>query len=273
MSRTDGSKVLGQYSDGTIRPITIADLSTQAPKGTTTVTFSGNLSSTAASQTVGSVKVIDSLGGEHTLTVNLTNDSANTAGGWTVQVLEGTTVVGTGAIAFSNGSPVAGSSTVSLTYTPSGLAAMPLTLDFSKNVTSFASGNLSTLAFASQDGYVAGMLTGETFDATGTLVLSYSNGQTVKGPQLSLGRFDSVGAVAAVGNNEFDATNPLAWHTGIAGAAGFGAVRAGMVELSNVDLSKEFSNLVIMQRGYQASSQVISTANDMLQELLTMKGK
>ena len=49
--------------------------------------------------------------------------------------------------------------------------------------------------------------------------------------------------------------------------------RSGVIELSNVDLSREFSDLVIMQRGYQASSQVISTANDMLQELFQMKGK
>jgi flagellar hook protein FlgE len=50
-------------------------------------------------------------------------------------------------------------------------------------------------------------------------------------------------------------------------------VRAGVLEISNVDLSKEFSELVIMQRGYQASSQVLSTANDMLQELFRMKAK
>ena len=80
-------------------------------------------------------------------------------------------------------------------------------------------------------------------------------------------------AVESVGSNQFDATNSLAWHTGLAGDGGFGSVRSGMVELSNVDLSQEFSDLVIMQRGYQASSQVISTANDMLQELFQMKSK
>ena len=52
---------------------------------------------------------------------------------------------------------------------------------------------------------------------------------------------------------------------------GFGSVRAGSVEISNVDLSQELSDMVIMQRGYQASAQIVSTANDMLQELFGMK--
>jgi flagellar hook protein FlgE len=207
------------------------------------------------------------------LTLNFTNDSATTPGAWTVQVMDGTTTVGTGQLVFANGTPTAANSKITLTHMPTGLPAIPLTLDFSSNVTSYAAGNLSTLAFSSQDGYAPGTLTGESFDATGTLVLTYSNGQTVKDAQLVLGRFDSLDAVAATGNNQFDATNSLAWHAGVAQAGGFGTVRSGMVELSNVDLSQEFSDLVIMQRGYQASSQVISTANDMLQELFQMKSK
>jgi flagellar hook protein FlgE len=235
--------------------------------------FSGNLSSTAADQTVESVKVIDSVGGEHLLTVKLTNDNATAAGSWKVQVLDGTTNVGSGTIQFAGSAIDPARSKFSVSYTPAGLAAIPLTLDFSSDVTSYASGNLSTLVFASQDGYAPGALTGVSFDSTGTLVKAYSNGQTVKGAQLALGRFQSLDAVVAAGSNQFDATNSLAWQSGVAGANGFGTVHAGMVELSNVDLSQEFSDLVIMQRGYQASSQVISTANDMLQELFQMKGK
>ena len=136
-----------------------------------------------------------------------------------------------------------------------------------------ASSSALVTAFTSQNGYLPAALTGVGFDTLGTLVLTYANGQTVKGSRLSLGRFDSLDAVASRGSNQFDATNSLAWHTGLAGDGGFGSVRSGMVELSNVDLSQEFSDLVIMQRGYQASSQVISTANDMLQELFQMKSK
>lgn len=272
-SRVDGSKVMGVDATGLMGEISIAGQSTVVGKATTTAKFSGNISSTATSQTVNSVKVIDDLGVEHLLTVVLTNDSAVTPGSWKVELLDGTTSVGTGVIAFDDGRPLAASSKVSLSYTPAGLAAVPLVLDFSTDVTSFAAGSLSTLAFSTHDGFAPGALTGVSFDSVGATVMTYSNGETVKGPKLSLGRFDSLDAVKAVGSNSFDATNSLAWHTGIGGGGGFGQVRSGMVELSNVDLSQEFSDLVIMQRGYQASSQIISTANEMLQELFNMKSK
>lgn len=273
VNRVDGSKVMGLSPSGALTEISIAGVSTTKGKATSTLKFAGNVSSTAADQTIGSVKVMDHLGGEHLLTVKLTNENAVAAGRWKVELMNGAAVVGTGSITFTGGVPDPAQAKVNVTYTPTGLAAIPLTLDFSSDVTSFASGNLSTLAFTSQDGYGPGALTGVSFDSRGTLVMAYTNGQTVKGPQLAMGRFDSPEAVVAAGNNQFDATNTLAWHTGAAGANGFGSIRAGMVELSNVDLSQEFSDLVIMQRGYQASSQVISTANDMLQELFQMKGK
>ncbi|MES2938207.1 MAG: flagellar basal-body rod protein FlgF [Pseudomonadota bacterium] len=274
VSRVDGSKVMGIGADGAMTEIRIQNQSVQGGKASGTLKFSGNLSSTATDQTVNAVKVIDSLGGEHMLTVKLTNNGATTPGSWTVQLMDGTTAVGTaGEIRFTDGRPDPAFSKVNVSYTPAGQPAVPLVLDFSNNVTSFAAGNLSTLAFSSQDGYLPGTLTRVSFDDTGTLVMQYDNGQTVKGSKLSLGRFDSLDAVQSLGGNSFAATNSLAWHMGAAGSAGFGKVKSGMVELSNVDLSQEFSDLVIMQRGYQASSQIISTANEMLQELFNMKGK
>jgi len=272
-NRSEAQKVMGADASGTLGEINITGQATLAGKPSTTLKFSGNLSSTATAQTVNSVKVIDNVGGEHLLSVKFTNVGTTTPGAWTVDLLDGATSIGSGQIVFADGRPAAGSSTISLAYTPAGLTALPLMLDFGTDVTSFASGTLSTIAFQSQDGYPPGALTGATFDGTGVLVLSYSNGQTAKGSRLSLARFDSLDAVESVGGNAFDATNSLAWHVGVAGEGGFGTVKSGMVELSNVDLSQEFSDLVIMQRGYQASSQVISTANEMLQELFAMRGK
>jgi flagellar hook protein FlgE len=219
------------------------------------------------------VKVIDAVGGEHLLDVTLTNQNATTPGAWQVDLMDGTTTVGSGQIVFINGVPDPLNSKVSVTYTPSGQSAIPLTLDFSTDVTSFASGNLSTLAMNKQDGILPGSLTAVTFDSTGTLALTYSNGQTDKGARLALAQFDSPDSIAAVGNNQFIATDQQGWKIGVAGSGGFGTVSASMLEASNVDLSKEFSDLVIMQRGYQASSQVITTANEMLQELFAMKTK
>lgn len=273
INRSDDSVVMGQREDGSIGDISVAGLKTREGKATGVVKFTGNVSSTGTDATVGAVKIFDSAGGEHTLSVKLTNTNATLTGSWNVELLEGATVIGSGQIVFAGGRPRAGSSKVQITYAPAGAGSIPLELDFGTDVTSFASGTLSTLAFASQDGYAPGSMTDASFDDHGKLVMTYSNGQKAFGPRLLLGRFDSLDAVAAVGNNQFEASDSLAWRVGVAGDGSFGAVRSGVVETSNVDLSQEFSDLVIMQRGYQASSQVISTANDMLQELFSMRGR
>ena len=272
VSATTGETVMGLDANGNLVPITLTNEGTDAPKATTTVTFTGNLSSTTTSDTVNNVTVIDAAGTTHTLSVELTAVNGQ-AGEWNVALMDGTTQVGTGTISFNSGSIVSGSSKVSLTYTPSGGQAMPLTLDFSSNVTSFDSGTSSTLAFAQQDGFASSSLTGQSFDSTGTLILAYANGQTQKGPQLALAQFASPDQVESIGANEFAAQGSSGWTIGTAGAGQFGTVAGGEVEGSNVDLSTEFSNLVVMQRGYQACSQVISTASDMLGTLFGIWGK
>lgn len=275
VSRTTGAKVMGLDAGGSSGEISIAGQNTLAGKVSSFLKFTGNLDSTittppAAPTMVGGLTVIDAAGGSHTLSLKLTNTNATTPGSWQVELMDGTTVVGTGQLIFANGKPTAATAQLSMTYTPAGQAAIPLTLDFSKDVTSFASSTLSSLAFSSTDGYAPAELSSVGFDDTGTLIMTYANGQTVKGSKLLLGRFDTPSAVRSLGDNQFESTDNAAWHTGAAGGA-FGSVRSGYVEMSNVDLSQEFSDLVIMQRGYQASSQIISTANEMLQELFSMK--
>ena len=272
VSSVTGESVMGFDATGALVPITLTNLQTNAAQATTSITFGGNLSSTATTATIGNVTVIDASGSSHTLSLAMV-PLAGSPGSWTVTVMDGATTVGTGTLAFNNGRPVVGSDKISVTYTPTGGTAMPLTLDFSTNVTSFDSGTTSTLAMVKQDGFGVGTLTQATFDATGTLVLTYSNGQTVKNKQLALGQFRSDDDVEPIGNNEFAAKNGSNWLTGVAGSGPFGKVQSGQIEMSNVDLSTEFSNLVIMQRGYQASSQVVSTANDMLSTLFNMWNK
>lgn len=273
VNKTDGSKVMGLDASSFPVEMSLDGLRFSAGKATAEVRLAGNLSSTGTQQTVGGVKVFDAAGGEHTLSLKFTNTGATTAGSWKVELFDDTTLVGTSEIVFEHGTPTAATRRLQFTYTPTGGAAQPLSFEFGADVTSFASGSLSTLAVTAQDGHAAGNLTRVSFDATGTLVAAYSNGQTAKGPRLALGRFESLDAVEALGGNAFGEANGITWKLGAAGEGGFGAVRAGMLEISNVDLSREFSNLVVMQRGYQASSQVISTANDMLQELFGMKHK
>jgi flagellar hook protein FlgE len=188
-------------------------------------------------------------------------------------VLDGATTVGTGTVKFIDGKPDPAASKFTVSYRQTGFADQPVEFDLSKDVTSYASGSTSTLAVTGQNGRAAGTLSKVGFDGTGTLQLTYSTGDVVKGQRLVLGKFDSPTAIQSAGDNQFKSADGVNWHLGPAGEGGLGTIRAGMIEISNVDLSQEFSDLVIMQRGYQASSQVISTANDMLQELFAMKNK
>lgn len=272
VSTTTGEQVMSLDAGGNLVPLTLTNLKSSPAQATSTITFSGNLSSTATTNTLGNITVIDGAGTSHTLSLSFT-PVVGTPGSWTATLSDGATTVGTATLVFSNGRPTPASATMSMTYTPAGGTPVPLTLDFSNNVTSFDSGATSSLAMATQNGYGPGTLTKATFDAAGTMVLSYSNGQTVKSRQLALGQFLSEDDVEAVGNNEFAAKNGVQWQIGKAGIGQFGAVHSGQIELSNVDLSQEFSELVIMQRGYQACSQVISTSGDMLTALFGMVGK
>ncbi|MBV8619982.1 MAG: flagellar hook-basal body complex protein [Curvibacter sp.] len=259
-------KVMGVDSTGKLIPISIANLKTNAASATANISFTGNL--TGTSQTISNITVIDAAGGTHTLTLNMTQSGTST-GTWQAQLMDGTTTVGTGQLVFgSSGAPTP--STLSMTYTPSGGAAQNLTLNFSGATSSSGTG-LAAMAVSNSDGTTASAIQSTTFNANGNLVITYQNGQTSNGASLALARFDSTDAVATSGNNQFVSTNNAAWHSGTAGTGQFGTIQAGYIEGSNVDLSQEFSNLVIMQRGYQASSEIVTTANDMLQTLFAMK--
>jgi flagellar hook protein FlgE len=267
-----GSKVMALDAGGQFQEININGMDTNAGHATTTVTFKGNLLTTNTTQSVTNIKVVDDAGTDHTLTLQLTNTSSTTPGSWSVALMDGTTTVDTGQIIYISGQPDPANSTMIVNYTaPGSSTSIPLTLDFS-NTTANSVTTLTALAMASQDGVDPGGLTKTTFDTTGTLTLSYSNGQTVSGARLALGRFDSPDAVVSVNDNQFDVVDNSSWHIGYAGQGAFGTVNSGKLENSNVDLTQEFSNLVIMQRGFQASSQVITTSNDMLQQLFTMSG-
>jgi flagellar hook protein FlgE len=102
------------------------------------------------------------------------------------------------------------------------------------------------------------------------LQLAFANGQTSAGARLALADIDPQSLVAA-GASTFVAAAGAPVRYGAAGEGPLGSLRPGALEISNVDLSQQFSDMVIMQRGYQASAQIVSTANDMLQELFGMR--
>jgi flagellar hook protein FlgE len=271
VSSTSGKLVMGHTESG-LAGISMDALRTHAARATSRVRFMGNLQSTAETFDLNTVQLTDSLGAEHTVRLHFARGSGETANTWTVTVFDGEDSIGTGEIEFDDGEPVPEHSTVVFTYTPESGADFEVTLDFSSDVTSFAGSSTSTLAFQSQDGFASGTFTTASFDADGTLSLSYSNGQTQKGPQLALASFDFGLGLQQAGQGELRATGTHEPRIGRPGDGGLGNVKGEQLELSNVDLSSEFSELIVMQRGYQASSHVLNTADEMIRQLFDLKG-
>ncbi|QHI99160.1 flagellar hook-basal body complex protein [Xylophilus rhododendri] len=265
-----GEKVMAFDASGVLGEVSLATLRASPAQATANVTFAGNLLSTSTGASVSAIEVIDSAGSTHTLSLALAPQTGS-PGSWTATLSEGGNTVGTATLSFTDGLP-SGTTRLAYAYSPAGASAMALTLDFSSGVSSNNTGTSSTVAVSGQDGHGAGTLVGESFDSAGVLQLVYSNGQTVKGRQLAVATFDSVDDIEALGNNEYGARPGSHWRLGVAGGGGFGSVQSGAVEMSNVDLSQEFSNLVIMQRGYQACSQIVSTAGEMIGSLFGMMG-
>lgn len=272
VAQSDGARVAGNAGGG-LSDISISGKRSNSAKATSSVVFSDMLSTSDTTFSVSSISVFDSLGKEHALTLQLTNDSATTPGRWTFSLLEGSTTVTSGEVRYSgSGDPLAGFDTYSFTYTPGGGAnPQPLILDFTG--TRYLSASASSMKVASQDGFTAGFLTKTALDTDGNLVLTYSNGQVLKGQQLALAWFDNLSALQAQGGNRFTVFGETGRLLSNPGKDGLGSLQTGGIELSNVDLAQEFSELIVVQRGYQASSQVITAANEMLQQLGEIRGR
>lgn len=270
VARGTERQVIGLGASGE-QPISLNGLRISAPKPTSSIVMSGNLSSTVTEFSIPSFKLIDSIGSEHTLKMTFA-PKAGAAGTWVVKVLDGSTEVTSGEIQFNSGHTVPGFDRIDFSYAPTGVAPTNIKIDFSGNVTSFGTADISSLAIGSSDGYAMGNLSKVSFAADGTMTLGYSNGQTAKGPKLALAAFDANAMLSPQGGSEFTYSALGGLHVGAASQGQFGSIGSNQIEGSNVDLATEFSDLIVAQRGYQASSRIVSTANDLIQDLLDMKG-
>jgi flagellar hook protein FlgE len=272
-----GDKVQALESGGKLVDVTLDALGQSKPHGTEVVKMGGNLTSTVATPpvdaTVNGVTIYDPDGVAHSVNLSFKD---NGSGQFTVTVTDanagtGATPLGSGTLGFSGGFPEDGKNTVSFTYVKAGSPSFAVELDFSKNVTSLAT--TTTLAMTSQDGYAAGVLVDQSIDSDGVVNVRYSNNQTAKGARLALAEFGTEGDLTEIAGGMFEKRSDAPVRYGLAGAESFGSLAPGHREGSNVDLAEEFGNLILMQRGYQASSHVISTANEMIQQLFDMKGR
>lgn len=269
-----GDQVMGLDSGGQLSEISLGQLGSSAAKVTSEIKFRGNLTSTvvtpAVDAKVNGVKVLDANGVERTINLSFKN---NGAGDYTLTVTDAANAVlsSTQHLKFVGGLPNPAQAVLTVDVTGSDGQPFAVKLDFGTDVTSKT--EATNLAMSSQDGYVAGVRSDATIGADGTVKVFYSNGQSVDGQRLALANFDFDGALEQVGGSAFAKKSDAQVVYGYAGSDAFGKLAAGHREGSNVDLAEEFGNLILMQRGYQASSHVISTANDMIQQLFDMKGR
>ena len=125
---------------------------------------------------------------------------------------------------------------------------------------------------SASDGSAAGILSSYTVSNTGQIVGVFSNGLKQTLGQLALANFNNVNGLEKIGDSMFRSTvNSGLAQVGPAGSAGLGLITSGALEMSNVDLAQEFTNLVIAQRGFQANSRIITTSDEILQELVNLK--
>jgi len=128
------------------------------------------------------------------------------------------------------------------------------------------------VALNSQNGYSSGVLNGYAIDKAGIITGRYSNGLTKQLAQVALANFNNPGGMVKAGENLYNSSNNSgAAQIGTAGAGGRGDISPGKLEMSNVDLSQEFTDMIITQRGFQANSRIITTSDEMLQELVNLK--
>lgn len=303
VSRSTGQRVQGWVPNPTTGLFPSRDASTMTDvrlqgdvslaRATTRVAFDQALNASAPTGTTKTTAFVayDSLGNEHAITLTFTKAAANR---WTVAVspVNGSTFTGPGGSApysaatelhfNADGSLVDNDAnantplTMSLTNWAPGTGANPLniTIDFSEVVQpALATPTTeSSIRALEGDGHPPGAIEKLTIDARGVITVAYSNGELREAGQVALANFrNPAGLVKEAGNNWGESTNSGMALIGQAGEAGRGAVTSNHLEMSNVDISEEFTNMIVTQRGFQANSRIITTSDELLQEVVNLK--
>ncbi len=265
----------------------------KTPVATTTFSLDLNLDAAAvAGQPDGTfstaVEVVDSLGGSHILTITFTK-TAN-AGEWDYEItIPGADVgsanpteqLATGTITFdSNGqlsSPAASSPSVNFNITGLANGAADMTLDWflytpigAPRLTQYR--HTSALSAVEQNGIAPAALIRVAVGDGGRILAQYSNGHQRVVGRLALASIRNPDSLIAVGNNNFQTSARTALPAiGLPDSGGRGQVVGGALESSTVDIAREFTNLIVYQRGYQANSRVVVTADELSQETINLK--
>jgi flagellar hook protein FlgE len=235
--------------------------------------FEGNLPYSAATGTTlnRQVDIFDGTGAPHSMNLAFSRVTGGTGGDWTVTAtVAGTaSVPSTTTVSFKTDGTLAAPAPTLTILGDNAVGTKDITIDL-KALTSFA--GLETVAAASQNGRAAGGLQSFAINSDGTLLGSFSNGLKQSIGRVALGNFGNPSGLEKSGSSLYRPTvNSGDAQVGAAGSGGRGVLSGGSLEMSNVDLSAEFTNLIVAQRGFQANSRVITTSDEVLQELVNLK--
>lgn len=223
----------------------------------------------------GSVTIFDSLGNSHTLSLKFTKINDNTWN-WDATVPSEDGSLGTitnHTLQFNTDGSLVPQTAPVLNFTPTG-GAKPqnVTLDFGSGVTGITqtSGN-STVSLLSQDGAAAATLSNINIDQYGNIVGVFSNGKTQTLAQVMCATFTNLAGLVSVGDSMFNiSANSGDPFVGELGSDTGTTLQSGALEQSNVDLSEEFTKMIVSQRGFQANARVVTTADTLLQEITNL---
>ncbi|HUK91461.1 MAG TPA: flagellar hook protein FlgE [Blastocatellia bacterium] len=254
--------------------------STIPPTTTANVTMQTNLDATAAVGTsfTASVQVYDSLGASHTLNVVYT-ETANQQYSVAANLDGNAATVSPAAVAFDqNGKLTTPAPPASLVVTPdqtklNGASLPTINVNLygpdgkTPVITNYAAA--SNVASTSQDGSAAGTISSISVDNTGTISATFTNGKTAGLGQVALATFNSPQGLQQLTGSLYGVTNTSGPPSiGAPNSGPRGSISGGALEQSNVDISTEFTNLIVEQRSFQANSRVITTVNQAFQDLL-----
>ena len=206
-------------------------------------------------QLVRDIPAYDAAGVARSFSMTFTRSST----GWDVSGTDENGSTGATSLTFNDG-VLAGGGT---------LAVGGISVDMSA-LTGYA--GLTSAAVSKQDGLPAGTLSSFTIGKDGSVVGAFTNGSAQIIARIAVATFTNAGGLEKAGGTAYRTTlNSGVAAIGIAGSPGIGSLSTGSLEMSNVDLSQEFTNLIVAQRGFQANARIITTSDEVLQELTNLK--
>ena len=284
-AKTTNAVEVGKNFDAGAGAKQVASITLRMTDGTTTTETSGAFKLDNSKPKTTIATIYDSLGNAHNVTIYMTKTDVSSKNGnkWTISLdpagtnkqtiteSDGTTTTVNMTdleLQFDvNGGLKTGSGTATLTLTNGAGDNQSVNLTFD-DVTQYAG---SSTAFANTDGNAAGTLKSVSIDSSGVITGTYTNGLNVQEAQVAIAQFNNASGLTKTGNSLYtESNNSGTPNIGTVNDLGC-TVTPSSLEMSNVDMASELTDMIVTQRGYQSNSKIITVSDELLETLINMK--